>query len=80
MMNPTMDDYKMLGSLDVPEIDVIFVEVINGSTNTGVLGLGEVAHVASAAAVACAVSDAIGEPVRALPMTPDRILAAIGNA
>jgi xanthine dehydrogenase YagR molybdenum-binding subunit len=80
MVNPTMDDYKLVGPLDVPQIDVMFLNVFNGGTNTGVLGIGEVAHVASAAAVACAVSDAIGAPIRALPMTPDRILAALEHA
>ncbi|HVA79398.1 MAG TPA: hypothetical protein VNF29_00555, partial [Candidatus Binataceae bacterium] len=80
MVNPTMDDYKLVGPLDVPRIDVMFVEVLNGGTNTGVLGIGEVAHVASAAAVACAVSDAVGAPIRELPLTPDKILAALGNA
>ncbi|HUY25957.1 MAG TPA: molybdopterin cofactor-binding domain-containing protein, partial [Candidatus Binataceae bacterium] len=79
MVNPTMDDYKLVGPLDVPQIDVMFVEVLNGGTNTGVLGIGEVAHVASAAAVACAVSDAVGAPLRELPLTPDRILAALGH-
>jgi len=44
------------------------------------MGLGEVSHVASTAAVACAVYDAIGVPVRSLPMTPDRVLAALGHA
>ena len=66
MVNPTMDDYKLLGSLDVPQIDVTFFEVANGITNTGVMGLGEVAHVASTAAIACAVYDAIGVPVRSI--------------
>jgi len=80
MVNPTMDDYKLLGALDVPQIDVTFVEVANGLCNTGVMGLGEVAHVASTAAVACAVYDAIGVPVRSLPITPDRVLAALGRA
>ncbi len=79
MVNPTMDDYKLLGSLDAPQIDVTFVEVANGLTNTGVMGLGEVAHVASTAAVACAVYDALGVPVRSLPITPDRVLAALGQ-
>jgi len=78
MVNPTMDDYKMVGPLDVPEIKVIFVEVANGVTNTGVLGLGEASHVASAAAIACAVHDAIGVPIRDLPITPDKVLAATG--
>jgi xanthine dehydrogenase YagR molybdenum-binding subunit len=80
MVNPTMDDYKLLGALDVPEIDVTFVDVANGLSNTGVMGLGEVAHVASTAAVACAVYDAIGVPVRSLPITPDRVIAALGRA
>jgi xanthine dehydrogenase YagR molybdenum-binding subunit len=79
MMNPTMDDYKLPGALDVPDIRVLFVEVANGVTNTGVLGLGEVVHVATAGAIACAVADAIGAPVRSLPMTPDRVLAALGK-
>ena len=57
-----------------------FFEVANGITNTGVMGLGEVSHVASAAAVACAVYDAIGVPVRSLPITPDRVLVALGRA
>jgi xanthine dehydrogenase YagR molybdenum-binding subunit len=80
MMNPTMDDYKMVGPLDTPRIDTFFVEVANGITNTGVMGLGEVAHVASAAAIACAVYDAIGRPVRSLPITPDRVLAVMDQA
>ena len=80
MVNPTMDDYKLPGALDIPDIKAIFVEVGNGVTNTGVLGLGEAVHVASAAAIACAVYDAIGAPVRELPMTPDKVLAAMGKA
>jgi CO/xanthine dehydrogenase Mo-binding subunit len=79
MVNPTMDDYKLPGSLDCPDITAMFVEVANGVTNTGVLGLGEAVHVASAAAIACAVYDAIGVPVRSLPMTPDKVLAAMGK-
>jgi len=79
MVNPTMDDYKLPGPLDTPGIKVIFVEVANGVTNTGVLGLGEAAHVATAAAIGCAVFDAIGVPVRSLPITPDRVLDALGK-
>jgi xanthine dehydrogenase YagR molybdenum-binding subunit len=79
MVNPTMDDYKLPGSLDIPEIKAMFLEVANGLSNTGVLGLGEAAHVATAAAIGCAVYDAIGVPVRSLPMTPDKVLAAMGK-
>jgi xanthine dehydrogenase YagR molybdenum-binding subunit len=79
MANPTMDDYKLPGPLDIPDIKVAFVEVANGITNTGVLGLGEAAHVPTAAAIGCAVFDAIGVPLRSLPLTPDRVLAALGK-
>ncbi len=79
MVNPMMDDYKLPGPLDTPDIDVTFVEVANGVTNTGVIGLGEAAHVCSTAVVACAVSDAVGVPMRDLPITPDRVLAALGR-
>jgi xanthine dehydrogenase YagR molybdenum-binding subunit len=79
MVNPTMDDYKLPGPLDVPDIKVMFVEVANGITNTGVMGLGEAAHVATTAAIGCAVFDAIGIPVRSLPITPDRVLGALGK-
>ena len=79
MVNPTMDDYKLPGPLDTPDIVVTFVEVANGVTNTGVLGLGEAAHVCSTAAIGCAVYDAIGVPIRDLPITPDRVLAALGR-
>lgn len=79
MVNPTMDDYKLPGPLDVPEITVLFVEVANGITNTGVLGFGEAAHVPTTAAIGCAVYDAIGVPVRSLPLTPDKVLAAMGK-
>jgi len=77
MVNPTMDDYKLIGSLDAPEIEAIFVEVANGVNNTGVLGLGEPTHVPTAGAIACAVYDAIGVPIRSLPITPDRVLQAL---
>jgi xanthine dehydrogenase YagR molybdenum-binding subunit len=79
MVNPTMDDYKLPGSLDIPEITALFVEVSNGMSNTGVLGFGEAAHVATTAAIGCAVYDAIGVPVRSLPITPDKVLAALGK-
>jgi xanthine dehydrogenase YagR molybdenum-binding subunit len=79
MVNPTMDDYKLPGPLDTPDIDVTFVEVANGVTNTGVIGFGEAAHVCSTAVIGCAVYDAIGVPIRDLPITPDRVLAALAK-
>jgi hypothetical protein len=43
----------------------------------GVKGAGEVPILNVAAAVACAVSNAIGRPVQQLPLTPPRVLSLL---
>jgi xanthine dehydrogenase molybdenum-binding subunit len=45
----------------------------------GVRGVGEVPIVPPAAAIANAIYDAIGIRMKELPMSPDRILAAMGK-
>lgn len=79
MLNPNLDAYKILGANDVPEIDVVLTEVHTGGNNTGAAGIGEPATIPTAAAIACAVYDALGAPVRSLPITPAKVLAALGK-
>ena len=79
MVNPTLDTYRMLGIGDCPEIDVVLTSVASGFNNAGMMGLGEPATVATAGAVANAVMNAIGVQVTELPMTPARVLAALGR-
>ncbi len=43
----------------------------------GVRSLGEPPTIPTAGAVACAVFNAIGAPIRSLPLTPDKVLAAV---
>lgn len=78
MLNPNLDCYKILGAQDTPEIDVELFDVYTGANSTGAAGIGEPATIPTAAAIACAVFDAIGAPVRSLPLTPNRVLAALG--
>ena len=78
MLNPNLDAYKIAGARDVPDIEIVLTEVHTGANNTGAVGIGEPATIPTAAAIACAVLDAIGAPVRDLPLTPDRVLAALG--
>jgi xanthine dehydrogenase YagR molybdenum-binding subunit len=80
MVNPTLDTYRILGMADCPTIDVVLTSVVSGFNNAGIMGLGEPATVATAAAVANAVHDAIGVQVTELPMTPARVLAALEGA
>ncbi len=78
MLNANLDTYKIAGARDVPDIDVVFTEVHTGANNTGAIGIGEPATIPTAAAIACALYNAIGVPVRDLPLTPDRVLTALG--
>jgi xanthine dehydrogenase YagR molybdenum-binding subunit len=80
MLNPNVEEYKIAGSLDVPEIDVIMVSVWDGVNNTNSVGIGEPATVPTAAAIANAVSHAVGARVRTLPITPEVVLAAVAEA
>ncbi len=79
MLNPNLESYKILGALDVPKIDVMITEVHTGANNTGAAGIGEPSTIPTAAAIGCAVFDALGVAVRSLPLTPDRVLAALGK-
>lgn len=80
MVNPNTEQYKMAGSLDVPEIEAILVPVWDGVNNTHSVGIGEPAVVATAAAIANAVSHAVGARIRRLPITPEVVLAAVDEA
>jgi len=77
MANSSLLDYRMPISLDLPMIDTILVEVLNPGHPYGVRGVGEVPIVPPLAAVANAVSHAIGVRMSDLPMNPGRILEAI---
>ncbi|RMG10719.1 MAG: xanthine dehydrogenase family protein molybdopterin-binding subunit [Planctomycetota bacterium] len=80
MLNANLLDYKILGAREVPEIVAIPFSVANGRTSTGMSSLGEPPTVPTAGAVANAVANAIGARVRSLPITPEKVLAAIAEA
>ncbi|ANN61941.1 aldehyde dehydrogenase (plasmid) [Mesorhizobium loti NZP2037] len=65
--------YPIIGFPDVPDIDVLMVP----RPDEPPLGAGESASVPSAAAIANAVFDATGVRFRELPLTPERVRAAL---
>lgn len=77
MVNPNVESYKIAGALDVPDIDVTLVSVWDGINNTNSVGIGEPATVPTAAAIANAVSHALGVRIRQIPVTPEIVLAAV---
>ena len=74
MENPTLLDYRMPTTFDLPMLDTILVEVANPGHPYGVRGVGEIPIVPPLAAVANAIHDAMGVRVTQLPATPDRML------
>jgi xanthine dehydrogenase YagR molybdenum-binding subunit len=79
MVNPNLEQYKIVGAREVPRIEVVFLEEYRARSATDASGIGEPANVATAAAVANAIHNAIGVRLRDLPMTPARVLAALAR-
>jgi xanthine dehydrogenase YagR molybdenum-binding subunit len=76
MLNPNMEFYKLAGILDVGKLQV---HMMTGpdQDKRGVIGLGEPPVISPGAAIGNAVANAIGIRVPNLPLTPDRVLAAL---
>jgi CO/xanthine dehydrogenase Mo-binding subunit len=70
-------DYLIPTADDVPDVRPIILESGEGKGPFGARGIGEPAIGPCAAAIASAVADAIGVRLTELPMTPQRILAAL---
>ena len=75
VLNPNFETYKLPGIADVPEIDIVLINM----PERGVIGIGEPATVPTAGAIANAVANALGVRVCSLPITPAKILAALGK-
>ncbi len=69
----TWDDYPILRFSEVPTIEI---ELIN-TRDPRPLGIGELSQGAAMAAIANAVAHALGARIRDLPMTRDKIAAAL---
>ena len=78
--NPGFLDYRIPVASDVPMIDTVIVEVPNPTHPYGVRGCGETPIVPPLAAVALAVKNATGVPMRDLPMSPPHVLEALEQA
>ena len=77
--NASFLDYRMPVASDLPMIDAIVIEVPNELHPYGVRGVGEAPIIPPLAAVAGAVSNAIGVRITELPCSPPRVLAALSR-
>jgi xanthine dehydrogenase YagR molybdenum-binding subunit len=69
---------RHLTHLDVPTIDVRFLEVDDGYGPFGAKTVGESGIILGPAAVANAIFNATGKRMTSLPITRDKILGAMG--
>jgi CO/xanthine dehydrogenase Mo-binding subunit len=72
MLNSNFETYKMAGSMDIPEIEVV---LLGRAGSSG--GVGEAPVVPIGGAIANAVFNALGVRVARMPFTPRNVLAAL---
>jgi xanthine dehydrogenase YagR molybdenum-binding subunit len=76
-INDNLADYSMPVNADIEQVEVILVPEVDHDVNpAGVKGLGELANVGTAAAIANAVYHATGKRVRQLPIRIENLLSA----
>jgi carbon-monoxide dehydrogenase large subunit len=76
LQTASLMDYLVPTAVEVPDLEVTHLEVPAPDSPHGVKGVGEGGTLAPAAAIANAVSDALGVEMNELPLTPERVRAA----
>lgn len=75
-VNANFGDYKIPGCLEIPELVAIIDE---DDTRQQVIGVGEPPAIPGVGAIANALHNACGARVTSLPLTPDKVLAALAS-
>jgi xanthine dehydrogenase YagR molybdenum-binding subunit len=80
MLNANLENYKILGARETPEIEIVLVENYIAQSSTDAAGIGESAGIITlAAAIGNAFYNATGVRMRKIPMTPANVLSALGK-
>lgn len=77
LVNPTFLHYGLRRAADAPEIVPIIVERPDPEGPYGAKGIGEIGIDPVAPAIVNAVAHAVGARITELPLTPDKVLAAL---
>ncbi len=77
--NPQFSTYIIPTAVDTPEIKPVIVEVPFEGGPFGAKGFGEQPLMGIAPAIANAISDAVGVRINELPLTPERVFAALNQ-
>ena len=79
ILNCNMIDYKWRTFLDLPEFQNVILETPIPSHRFKAIGVGEITTSPGPSAVLMAISNAIGKRFFEYPITPDKILKALGK-
>ena len=80
MVNANLEQYKIAGSREIPDLEVKLVESYIGQSSTDASGIGEAAGiVAVGAAIGNAFYNATGRRIRRMPMLPADVFMALGK-
>lgn len=77
VLNPSFMDYKIFCSADMPKLTTILVEAEEPTGPFGAKSVAEIAINGPAPAISNAVYDAVGIRLHSLPMTAEKVLAAL---
>ena len=77
MRNPNFRDYKLVTAPEIPEMDIAFIESMDGEGPQGAKGVGEAPSICIAAAAANAIRNATGVRMFELPFTPEKVYRAL---
>jgi aerobic carbon-monoxide dehydrogenase large subunit len=69
-------DYVIPGATEIPQLELVHLELPTPVTESGIKGVGEGGTIAPAAAIANAVGDALGVEFNSFPVRPDQVAAA----
>jgi xanthine dehydrogenase molybdenum-binding subunit len=78
--NPNFRDYKLVTAPEIPDMDIAFIESMDGEGPQGAKGVGEAPAICIAAATANAIYNATGVRITSLPFTPERVYRALHGA
>jgi len=73
------DTYRIPSIAEIPETEIVIIEEPEPTGPFGAKGTGELSAAGVAPAIANAVYDAVGIRIKELPITPQKILAALGK-
>lgn len=78
-LNNSLESYLIPTSMDIPPMQVDFLEMPYKIGPYGAKGIGEAAILPTAPAIVNAVCQAIGAPINSLPITAERVYRALKN-